>query len=189
MSSKKKSILAVIVVISLLLIILAGYTFSKYFSSVTGNATAEIAAWSFKANAGKENSTLSDIKLVPTNGSKIAPGTSGEFQIKVDSIGSDVDVNYRIQISQEKLPANMKFNLKGETQTFTTMAALANSKLTGTLDSTNNQQKTYTIQWNWPYTTLDSENNTLVDSKDMEALEIPANELGFKIEVIGEEKQ
>ena len=105
MSSKKKSILAVIVIISLLLIILAGYTFSKYFSSVTGKATAEIAEWSFKADAGKENSTLNDIKLVPTNGTKIAPGTSGEFKIKVDSIGSDVDVNYRVKISQEKLPA------------------------------------------------------------------------------------
>ena len=189
MSSKKKSILAIVVIISLILIILAGYTFSKYFSSVTGTATAEIATWSFKANAGKENSTLSDIKLKPTNGTKIAPGTSGEFQIKVDSIGSDVDVNYRVQISQEKLPANMKFNIKGETQTFSTMEALANSKLTGTLDSSNNQQTTYTIEWNWPYTTPGSEANTTLDSNDMDALEIPSSELGFKIEVIGEQKQ
>ena len=68
------------------------------------------------------------------------------------------------------------------------MAALANSKLTGTLDSSNNQQKTYTIEWNWPYSSVDSETNTLLDSKDMEALGL-ANDLGFKIEVIGEQKQ
>ena len=188
MNLKKKSIIAVAIIISLILIILAGYTFSKYFASVTGKATAEIAAWSFKANAGSENAALSDIKLEPTNGTKIAPGTNGEFKIKVDSIGSDVDVNYRVEISQEKLPANMKFNIKGETQTFSTMAALANSKLTGTLDSSNNQQKTYTIEWNWPYSSVDSETNTLLDSKDMEALGL-ANDLGFKIEVIGEQKQ
>lgn len=188
MSSKKKSILAIIVIISLILIILAGYTFSKYFESVTGNATAEIAVWSFKADAGKENSSLSDIKLVPTNGTKIAPGTNGEFQIKVDSIGSDVDVNYRVEISQEKLPANMEFNIKGESQKFTTMASLASSKLTGTLDSTNNQQKTYTIQWNWPFSVTDNETNTSLDSRDMDALKM-ADELGFKIEVIGEQKQ
>ena len=186
MNLKKKHILAIIAIISLILIIIAGYTFSKYFQSITGKADAEIAMWSFKANAGNENASLSDIK--PTNGTKIAPGTNGEFKIKVDSIGSDVDVNYHVEISQEKLPANMKFNIKGETQTFDTMEALANSKLIGTLDSNNNKQEVYTIEWNWPFTTLDEETNTILNSKDMEALSM-ADELGFKIEVIGEQKQ
>ena len=187
MSSKKKSILAIVAIISLILIIVAGYTFSKYFQSITGKASAEIASWSFKANAGNENKKLSDITLTPTNGTKIAPGTNGEFQIKVDSIGSDVDVNYEVAISQEKLPANMKFNIKGESQEFSTMEALAQSKLKGTLDSSNNQEKTYTIQWNWPFESKDNENN-LLDSKDMDALAL-ADDLGFKIEVIGEQKQ
>ena len=187
MSSKKKNVLAIIAIISLILIIVAGYTFSKYFQSITGKASAEIAAWSFKADAGSEDKKLSDITLTPTNGTKIAPGTNGEFKIKVDSIGSDVDVNYEVEISQEKLPANMKFNVKGENQTYSTMAALAQAKLKGTLDSSNNQEEIYTIQWNWPFESRDAENN-LLDSSDMDALAM-ADDLGFKIEVIGEQKQ
>ena len=112
MSSKKKSILAVIVIISLLLIILAGYTFSKYFSSVTGKATAEIAAWSFKADAGKENSTLNDIKLVPTNGTKtvltlLKDVTLTEYVNVTASRNIEFDLqNYTISGSQSALIVN-----------------------------------------------------------------------------------
>lgn len=186
MSSRKKIVLLSTIMIALILIIAAGYTFSKYFQSINGKATAEIAAWSFKANAGNETSKLSEIKLTTPNGGKIAPGTNGEFKIKVDSLGSEVDVNYKVEISQEKLPANMKFNIKGDTKTFSTMRALAESKLKGTLDSSNNQVKTYTIEWNWPFQSYD-ETNTLLDSQDM-AIVNSTEDIGFKIEVTGEQK-
>lgn len=185
MSSKKRIVMSAIIIISLILIIVAGYTFSKFFKSVPGNATAQIAAWSFKANAGSETKSLSNITLSPTNGTKIAPGTNGSFQIKVDSAGSDVDVDYKVNISQEKLPANMRFKVQGKTATYTTMAALADAELHGTLDSNNNQQQIFTIEWNWPYET--SSGNTLLDSKDMEALTL--TDLGFEIEVVGEQAE
>lgn len=185
MNSKRKIALTVAIV-ALILSIAAGYTFSKYFQSINGQASAQLAAWSFKANAGSETARLSEIKLTPTNGEKIAPGTNGEFIIKVDSLGSDVDVDYSVDISQEKLPANMRFNVKGDTQIFTSMKALASSKLNGTLDSSNGQVKTYTIQWNWPMESYDS-NNNLLNSYDMDALAF-ADNLGFKIEVTGEQK-
>ncbi|MBR3697840.1 MAG: hypothetical protein IKM97_06295 [Clostridia bacterium] len=186
MDKKKKITLVTIIIISLILIIVAGYTFSKYFSSVPGKATAQIAAWSFNANAGDENKQLTAIILEPSNGEKIAPGTNGEFQIKVDSIGSDVDVDYSVNISQENLPANMKFNIAGETQEYSTMAALANAKLHGTLDSSNSQQNLYTIEWNWPFETL-GDGNIVDNSKDMAALNL--TDVGFQIEVIGEQAE
>ena len=80
----------------------------------------------------------------------------------------------------------MRFNVKGDTQIFTSMKALASSKLNGTLDSSNGQVKTYTIQWNWPMESYDS-NNNLLNSYDMDALAL-ADNLGFKIEVTGEQK-
>ena len=184
MSKSKKKMMTAIIIISVILIIAAGYTFSKFFKSVPGNATAQIAAWSFKANAGSDTQNLSSITLTPTNGTKIAPGTNGEFQIKVDATGSDVDVDYVVNISQEKLPANMRFNLQGETKNeYTSMASLAAAKLHGKLDSTNGMQKVYIIEWDWPYET--SVGNTVLDSKDMEALELSS--LGFGIEVVGEQ--
>lgn len=183
MDSRKKKVMTAIIIISIILIIAAGYTFSKFFKSVPGQATAQVAAWSFKANAGSDTKSLSSITLTPTNGTKIAPDTEGNFQIKVDASGSDVDVDYRVNISEEKLPANMRFYIQGENTPYTTMAALAQAKLNGTLDSTNNKQKTFNIRWVWPYET--SSGNTLLDSKDMEALEL--TNLGFKIEVVGEQ--
>ena len=187
MDKKKKIFLAVIIIISLILIIAAGYTFSRYFSSVPGSATAQIAAWSFKANAGGDSNPLTGIMLTPSGGGNIAPGTNGTFQIKVDSIGSDVDVNYHVNISQENLPANMRFKLQGDNQTtYTSMAALASAELHDTLLATGNQQKTYTIEWNWPYQTP-GDGNTLETSKDMAALKL--TNVGFKIEVVGEQAE
>ena len=58
-------------------------------SKVTGNGTAEIASWKFKVNENEEkmqtislSSTINNFTLA--NG-KIAPGTSGSFQIKLDA--------------------------------------------------------------------------------------------------------
>lgn len=187
MDKNKKIILAVIIIISLILIIAAGYTFSKYFSSVSGNATAQIAAWSFKANAGGDTKPLTGITLTPVNGRNIAPGTNGVFQIKVDSIGSDVDVKYHVNISQENLPANMRFKLQGDNKvTYTSMSALASAELHDTLYASSNQQKIYTIEWNWPYQTP-GDGNTAETSKDMAALKL--TDVGFKIEVVGEQAE
>ena len=67
MNSKRKIALTVAIV-ALILSIAAGYTFSKYFQSINGQASAQIAAWSFKANAGSDTAKLSEIRLTPTNG-------------------------------------------------------------------------------------------------------------------------
>lgn len=182
MKKNKKISLVILGIITLIFAIAAGYTFSKYFYSIPGSASATVAAWSFKANAGDETKKLTEIILKPTGGTKIAPGTTGEFQIKVDAIGSDVDVNYSVNISQEHLPANMRFKIKGETQEYNSMAALAEAKVHGTLDSTN-QTKTYTVVWNWPY----ENTSTNTNSNDMNALNL--SNVGFQIEVVGEQAE
>lgn len=178
--NKKRKIMSVIIIVTLILIIAAGYTFSKYFQSVQGRATATISSWSFKANAGDENKKLGEIVLKPTNGNKIAPGTSGEFQIKVDSTGSEVDVDYSVNITQENLPANMRFKIKNKTQDYATMAALAEAEMEGTLTSAL-PTKTYDIVWDWPI----ENTSTNTNNADMAALSL--TNLGFQIEVVGEQ--
>ena len=81
----------------------------------------------------------------------------------------------------------MRFKLQGDNQTtYTSMAALASAELHDTLLATGNQQKTYTIEWNWPYQTP-GDGNTLETSKDMAALKL--TNVGFKIEVVGEQAE
>ena len=112
--SKKKKITLIVIVVFLFASIAAGYAFSEYLKTVPDSAKARIAAWSFKTNFGGEREALNEIELSPTDGGKIAPGTEGEFQIKVDSKGSNVDVDYKVNISEENLPSNMRFKIKGE---------------------------------------------------------------------------
>ena len=178
--SKKKKITIVVIVAFLLLSITMWYAFSEYFKIVPDSARAQIASWSFNTNFGRDE--MSGIELSPRDGGKIAPGTDGEFQIKVDSKGSDVDVDYKVNIAEENLPLNMRFKIKGEDNEFNTMAELAKEKLHGRLNS-DNQEKIYTIAWNWPFTNPEEDEVSI--SKDMDALKI--SNAGFKIEVVGEQ--
>lgn len=182
MNNKKKILLIVALIVILIVAIAAGYTFSKYFKNEKGDVTATIATWAFKANAGQDSQKLGDIVLKPEGGTKIAPGTSGQFKIKVDATGSEVDVDYTVSITQEKLPANMQFKLLGDKEYLPSMSALA-SKIQGTLTK-DNPTKTYDIVWNWPITTP-GDGNTVETSKDMQALNL--GNLGFHIEVLGEQ--
>ena len=103
MKKSKKIILIVAAIIAILVSFLGGQAYAKYMSKVTGNGTAEIASWKFKVNENEEkmqtislSSTINNFTLA--NG-KIAPGTSGSFQIKLEYLeniivgGIDADEN------------------------------------------------------------------------------------------------
>lgn len=88
MSKKKKIILSIAVLSCILLSFIGGQSYSKYVSEVRGEGMAEVATWSFKVNGQKEQvqtielgSTCNNETLV---NNKIAPGTSGSFNIIVD---------------------------------------------------------------------------------------------------------
>ena len=103
----------------MLLAFIGGQVYAKYISQVRGNGIAEIATWSFKVNGQKEQ--VQEIKLVSTYNSetlvnnKIAPGTSGSFNIIVDATGSEVGIKYNIKFAEESnKPQNLKFVYGGK---------------------------------------------------------------------------
>lgn len=185
MTKKKKTLLIVLAIVLLVVLIIAGVTLSKYFQTINGSASTQIASWSFKANAGSE--AITDITLESSDGEKIAPGSSGSFQIKVDATGSDVDVDYSVNVSSEKLPTNMIFYID-EGDTYTSLNELASAKLTGTLTTSGSQTKTYTVYWNWPYESYDATSNALLDNEDMADAASTAS-YGFKLEILGVQAQ
>ncbi len=187
MNKKKKITLIVLAIIALIIIIAAGYTFSKYYQAINGSASTQIAAWSFKANAGENNESVTDIVLKNGTEEKIAPGSKGTFKIKVDSLGSDVDVKYHVDVKKETLPSNMIFYIVGEEEEFyTSLDEFAKAKLTGTLLKDGSQSKVYNIGWEWPFETVDEITNILLDSADLLAATSKA-EYGFQVEIIGEQ--
>lgn len=186
MSKKKKILFVTFSIFALIILIIAGYTFSKYYQAIKGSASTQIAAWSFKANAGDETA-ITDIVLKNGSDTKIAPGSNGSFKIKVDALGSDVDVKYNVNVTEEKLPSNMLFYIEGNSENkYTSLSELASTELTGTLLTSGSQTKTYTICWEWPFNSYNLVDNSLLDETDV-ADGISTENYGFQVEIIGEQ--
>ena len=164
---KKKAVIIIAILVAIILSFVGGQTYSKYVTEVRGDGKAQIATWDFKVNGQKEEvqtislgSTYDSSTLV--NG-KIAPGTEGNFQIKVDATGSDVGIDYKIKFSDETTkPANLKFYYQ-EVE-YNSVLELGDA-LSGTINADDeNKSKTFDIKWKWNYET--GSNPTEVASND-----------------------
>lgn len=158
--SKKKKIIFVIAILScILLSFIGGQSYSKYVSEVRGDGMAEVATWSFKVNGQKEQ--VQTIQLESTcdneslNHHKIAPGTSGSFNIVVDGTSSNVGIDYNIKfVNESKKPTNLKFVY--DKKQYSSIMELE-TILSGTIQANDvDKVKTFTIYWQWPYETGNS---------------------------------
>lgn len=188
MTKSKKIILAIAVLLCILLAFIGGQAYAKYITEIKGNGIAEVATWSFKVNDQKEH--IQEIKLASTYNNetlvnnKIAPGTSGNFNIIVDATGSEVGIRYNIVFSDEaNKPTNLKFIY--EDQEYNSIQELENN-LSGVINANEeNKTKTLNIGWKWDYETGQEEEeiaaNDLIDTKDAEKLQ----NYTFKVSVTG----
>ena len=188
MTKSKKIILAIAVLLCILLAFIGGQAYAKYITEIKGNGIAEVATWSFKVNDQKEH--IQEIKLASTYNNetlvnnKIAPGTSGNFNIIVDATGSEVGIKYNIVFSDEaNKPTNLKFIY--EDQEYDSIQELENN-LSGVINANEeNKTKTLNIGWKWDYETGQEEEeiaaNDLIDTKDAEKLQ----NYTFKVSVTG----
>ncbi len=188
MTKSKKIILAIAVLLCILLAFIGGQAYAKYITEIKGNGIAEVATWSFKVNDQKEH--IQEIKLASTYNNetlvnnKIAPGTSGNFNIIVDATGSEVGIKYNIVFSDEaNKPTNLKFIY--EDQEYNSIQELENN-LSGVINANEeNKTKTLNIGWKWDYETGQEEEeiaaNDLIDTKDAEKLQ----NYTFKVSVTG----
>lgn len=194
MKEKKKIIGAILLLTLILIIFLAGYTFARYYQKIdAGGGTGQIARWSF---GSKNEKTTIDLSK-----EKIAPGSSGEFQIEVDATDSEVGVEYEILVSEEKnIPTNMKFSAKikdqnGEVKYSTTkmssFSELASQYLKGTIPvETGNQKRIVTVEWEWPFNENDTSNIDTLEGTLTQNSNGESNlECGFNLEIIGRQIQ
>ena len=124
---------------------------------------------------------------------KIAPGTTGKFNIIVDATGSEVGANYIVQIkSNSKKPQNLKFVYDGKKYDIDNekeAQELADS-ISGIITANDeNKQRTITIGWVWEYQTGNTEDeklqNDLIDTKDSKEIQ----DYTFTVSVIGNQVQ
>ena len=178
MSKKKTALLVICLLLAIILSFMIGKTFSKYISEVKGTGTAEIANWVFKVN-GKED-VIQNVNLLSTYdnetliNNKVAPGTSGSFNIIVDATGSDVGIDYAIQfLNESEKPQNLIFTY--DDKQYTTIQDLEED-LSGTINANDeNKSRTITINWEWQYQTGEDENeinqNDIIDTNNAKQLE------------------
>lgn len=180
MSKKKKIIIMGAILLAILLAFIGGRAYAKYAAQVRGDGMAEIATWSFKVNNQTEEvqtinlaSTYDNETLVDN---KIAPGTEGSFNIVVDGRGSDVGINYNIDITEKtQKPTNLKFIYNNVE--YNSLQQLKNN-LSGTIDANaedNDKVKTLEIGWKWEYETGANNNeiatNDIQDTNDGKTLQ------------------
>lgn len=177
MKKSKKIVLTVIAIIAIILSFVGGHAYAKYMSRVTGKGTADIASWSFKVNEKEDKMQTISLKSTINNSTllnnKIAPGTEGSFQIKLDATNAEVGINYAIKFENEtKKPTNLKFFYEGKS--YNSLAELQKD-LIGTINAdAESKEKNLTIGWKWLYQTGSTQEqidaNDLVDTQDGKTL-------------------
>lgn len=172
---KKKSYVGRLGALALMLTVittcLLGGTMARYVTEVTGSATATVASWSFKANNNGNNTTFTAIDLGDTTNRTsydgktlkegvIAPGTSGNFTISIDGTGSDVGIDYAVDIKASTttpsggtiLPDDLMFSTKEITTQDKGVALDSLTMPTGTIEystAANAMKKDVIIYWAW----------------------------------------
>ena len=176
MKNKTKKIIGLVCAILLIVLIQAiGITYAKYIASESGTGQAEVAKWAFQiVKNGEETKTINLASTVDKEtliDGKIAPGTSGSFEISVDGAGSEVDLDYTIEFANEKnKPKNLTFIYKG-----LNYKSLSDIKINGKIENyKENKVKNEMISWKWNYETGTTNEeiaaNDKIDTQDSETI-------------------
>lgn len=142
---------------------LMGSTLARYVTEVTGSATATVAKWSFKVNGSSDDKTeFTSIDLGRTAYTDttiadkvIAPGTSGSFDIEIDGSGSEVGIDYEIELAAANgttFPDDMVFSTKAITDANLgeNFSKFIETPVEGSIDYSAAMKETVTIYWAWP---------------------------------------
>ena len=184
MKKKKKSLL--VVALLLLVGITSGYvasTYAKYTSQIAGNnGSVTVAKWAFSTDNPTQTLTINFSGTYdPTTlvAGKIAPGTSGSFNVALKNNNTETGVDWTIKLnSVTGKPTNLKFYKDSE---HTTELTPGTSTITGQLAAKDTTTLTVPIYWAWEYETSEIATNDPLDTTDGEA----AKELTIGVDITG----
>lgn len=174
MNNKKRSsmmvrLVAALAVTMMFTMCLVGGTFAKYTSSATGNDNANVAKWDIKVGGTNiatndtftfdlfktikdSNGTADETDMSPVDGTIIAPGTRGSFDIVIKN-DSQVNATYAIDYTvtnTNNIP--VKFSVDG-TNWFDDINYLDVRSVAINMGAT----ATVTVQWMWEFERIDGD--------------------------------
>lgn len=174
----KKKILFLLLLISTIVLVLMGKSYSKYISQVNGKGIIDVAKWVFTVNG--QTSSITNLQLLKTynpstlKNNQIAPGTSGSFDIVIDTTGSEVGIYYAVEfLNETNKPSNLEF--KYQENKVNSIKELEQF-LKGSIPLESEEKvKTMKIEWEWKYETGETKEEIskkdIQDTKDGKELE------------------
>ena len=174
-SSMMVRLVAVLAVTMMFTMCFVGGTFAKYTSSATGTDSATVAKWSFKVGETDiattdtftfdlfktikdSNGTDNETDISPDDGTIIAPGTQGSFDL-VFKNESQVTAQYAIDYTvtnNNDIP--VKFSVDGGSNWTNDLADVAASDSTKL--AANSGTTTIKVQWKWDFNGSDDSFDT-----------------------------
>ena len=149
----KKAIKKSSIVLLLGTLVFGGGVFAKYVASNNGNGSMQVAKW---------NVEFGEIELSNTNYTaatlaegKIAPGTSGSFNVSMDATGTQTAIDYTVTFNNvTNVPKNMYFVV--DNTEYATLAEVGQA-LSGHFNANDSSKSlNKTVQWKWDYETTTS---------------------------------
>ena len=186
-SSMMVRLVAVLAVTMMFTMCFVGGTFAKYTSSATGTDSATVAKWDIKVGGTNiatndtftfdlfktikdSNGTADETDMSPVDGTIIAPGTRGSFDIVIKN-DSQVNATYAIDYTvtnTNSIP--VKFSVDG-TNWFDDINYLDVRSVAINMGAT----ATVTVQWMWEFERTDGDNqDTNLGSAASATLEVKA---------------
>lgn len=152
MNRKSKTKRVILVVVMLVcLIALIGGTYSRYTSTGSANVTAKIAKWKVKLGTqdiSTESKTINVDFNYDTNEyvktGKIAPGSSGYFEVELDPTGSEVAIDYLFTIDKTNIANSLITGSTSKIEVTGATYSIVGSEVSGTADVVNGNTVTFT---------------------------------------------
>lgn len=162
-------IFAILLLLVMLVLMIIVGTYAKYTTEVTGSDSTVVAKWAWQINDNdvSKDDTEFSFNLFDTiqdtsdgnnetdvKSTKIAPGTKGAFEIKVENL-SEVNANYNLTLKETKgqdvSNAKIEYSIIGTDEATDWTTALNTFNLTNTLLDMETGSKTITVYWRWAY--------------------------------------
>lgn len=186
----RKNKTLVLIALLMLVGIATGYvsnTYAKYTSTIdNNNGTATVAKWAFATDNAVQTLTINLAGTIdPTTlvANKIAPGTSGSFNIALSNANSEVGVDFVVALNEiTNIPTNLKFY---KDSSYTTELTPGTSTITGQLVAGENSFAGVPIYWRWLYETDAIATNDPYDTADG----VAAKELTIGVTITGTQVQ
>ena len=180
----RKSIL--IVVLLLLVGVTCGFvasTYAKYTSQITGNnGSATVAKWAFRTDNTTQTLSINFANTYDPStleSGKIAPGTSGSFNVALVNSNTETGVDWTIRLNSiTNAPTNLKFY---RDSAHTVALIPGESTITGQLAAKDSTGLSVPIYWVWEYETSEAATNDPIDTEDGES----ADTLSIGVDITG----